>query len=44
MVDDFTRQVAREVLYRASPSSWAARVLNLHLDPWQMKQVSAPPG
>ena len=39
--DDFTKQVAREALYRLSPPSWSARVLGVHLDPWQEKQVSA---
>jgi hypothetical protein len=42
--DAFTMQVARQALYRLSPSSWAARELGINLDPWQASQVSAPAG
>ncbi|MBB6260658.1 hypothetical protein FHS77_001192 [Paenochrobactrum gallinarii] len=44
MSDAFTRQVAREALYRLSPATWALRALNTRLDEWQIKQVSAPAG
>jgi hypothetical protein len=44
LTDDFTKEVARETLFRLSPPSWSARVLGVRLDPWQVKQVSAPPG
>jgi hypothetical protein len=44
LIDDFTRQVARETLFKLSPSSWSARILGVQLDPWQVEQVSAPAG
>ena len=43
-LDPFTRQIAREALYRLSPPSWAVRELGITLDPWQAEQVSAPAG
>jgi hypothetical protein len=42
--DELTRQVAREILFRLSPPAWAERILDIKLDPWQEKQVSAPAG
>lgn len=44
MNEAFVREVARETLYRLSPSSWARRALDVRLDPWQTRQVSAPGG
>ena len=42
--DDLIRTVARAALYRISPGSWSERVLGIRLDPWQVRQVSAPAG
>ncbi len=37
-------QIAREALYRLSPSSWCRRELKLDLDPWQVRMTDAPGG